>query len=119
MFKEKLKRVIHNVEGSIGCLLIGFDGIQIDSVYAGGDELVEMNAIAIEVSNLLDKFRRMQLHDFGSVNEVSITTGEITTLARVVAEEYLLVLAMNAHADVNRGQTMLRLISPFVEQEMR
>lgn len=117
MFKEKLTRVVNNVDGSIGCLLIGFDGIQIDSVYAD-KELPEMSAIAIEVSNLLDKFRRMQLHDIGEVNEVSITTGEVTALARVVADEYLLVLAMGAHADVNRGQTMLRLISPFVEQEM-
>jgi|TARA_B000000460_G_C21212683_1_gene262988 predicted regulator of Ras-like GTPase activity (Roadblock/LC7/MglB family) len=118
MFKEKLTRVVNNVNGSIGCLLIGFDGIQIDSVY-GERELPEMNAIAIEVSNLLDKFRRMKLHDIGEVNEVSITTGEVTALARVVADEYLLVLAMDSHADVNRGQTMLRLISPFVEQEMR
>ena len=110
--------MVNNVNGSIGCLLIGFDGIQIDSVY-GERELPEMNAIAIEVSNLLDKFRRMKLHDIGEVNEVSITTGEVTALARVVADEYLLVLAMDSHADVNRGQTMLRLISPFVEQEMR
>mgnify|MGYP001796126617 CR=1 FL=1 len=117
MFKEKLARVVGNVDGSIGCLLIGFDGIQIDAVYAD-KELPEMNAIAIEVSNLLDKFRRRQLHDIGEVNEVSITTGEVTALARVVAEEYLIVLAVNAQADVNRGQTMLRLISPFVEQEM-
>ena len=87
MFKEKLARVIHNVDGSIGCLLIGFDGIQIDSVYAD-EEIPEMSAIAIEVSNLLDKFRRMQLHDIGEVNEVSITTGEVTALARVVADEY-------------------------------
>lgn len=118
MFKEKLTRVVSNVEGAIGCLLIGFDGIQIESVYATR-ELPEMSAIAIEVSNLLDKFRRMHLHDFGEVNEVSITTGAITTLARVVADEYLLVLAIDAQSDVNRGQRMLRLISPFMEKEMR
>ncbi|MEM1347925.1 MAG: hypothetical protein AAGI01_05155 [Myxococcota bacterium] len=117
MFKEKLTRVIHNVDGAIGCLLIGFDGIQIDGVYAG-EEMAEMSAIAIEVSNLLNKFRRLNLHEVGEVNEVSITTGTVTTLARVVSEEYLLVLAMSADADVNRGQTMLRLITPFVERDM-
>jgi len=117
MFREKLTRVINNVDGAIGCLLIGFDGIQIDGVYAG-EEMAEMSAIAIEVSNLLNKFRRLNLHEVGEVNEVSITTGTVTTLARVVAEEYLLVLAMSADADVNRGQTMLRLITPFVERDM-
>jgi hypothetical protein len=118
MFKEKLTRVIKNVPGSVGCFLIGFDGIQVDGLYAD-KEFPEMNAVAIELSNLLAKFRRMQLHDLGEINEVSLTTGQITTLARVIAEEYLLVVAMASTGDVNRGQTMLRLIAPFVEREMR
>ena len=118
MFKQKLTRVVGNVEGAHGCMLIGFDGIAIDSVFTS-EELPQMSAISVELSNLLDKFRRLQaMYDVGEVNEVSLTTGDITTLARVVADEYLLVLAVDKHADVGRGQTMLRLISPFVEREM-
>lgn len=117
MFKQKLTNVVNNVDGSIGCLLIGFDGIPIDSVYRS-EELPQMNAIAVELSNLLDKFRRLQAYDVGEINEVSVTAGNITALAKVVAEEYLLILAMAASADVNRGQTMLRLIAPYVEEEM-
>lgn len=117
MFKQKLTNVVNNVDGSIGCLLIGFDGIPIDTVYRN-EELPQMSAIAVEISNLLDKFRRLQAYDVGEVNEVSITAGTITALAKVVAEEYLLILAMTTDADVNRGQTMLRLIAPFVEKEM-
>ncbi len=118
MFKQKLTSVVNNVEGSIGCLLIGFDGIPIDSVYRD-QELSQMSAIAVELSNLLGKFRRLQVYDVGEVHEVSITTGMVTALARVVADEYLLILALSNEADVQRGQTMLRLISPFVEKEMR
>lgn len=117
MFKQKLSNVVNNVDGSIGCLLIGFDGLPIDSVYRG-EELPQMNAIAVEVSNLLAKFRRLQAYDMGEINEVSITAGTVTALAKVVAEEYLLILAMTTEADVNRGKTMLRLIAPFVEKEM-
>lgn len=118
MFKEKLSRVIDNVAGSLGCLLIGFDGIPIDSIYRDNNEIPQMSAISVELSNLLDKFKRLQVYDLGEVNELSLTAGNVTMLARVVAEEYLLVLAMHAEADVNRGQTMLRLIAPFVEREM-
>ena len=117
MFKEKLKRVVTHVDGSIGCVLMGFDGIQIDSVFTQ-EEMPEMGAIAIEVSNLLGKFRRLKLHEIGQINEVSLTTGTITTLARVIAEDYLLILAVRQGADINRGQTMLRLISPSLEREM-
>ncbi|MEZ4458272.1 MAG: hypothetical protein R3E66_00825 [bacterium] len=118
MFKQKLTRVVNNIDGAMGCMLIGFDGISIDSVFKD-QELPQMSAIAVELSNLLDKFRRLQVYDVGDVNEVSITTGNITTLARVVADEYLLILALHRDADVGRGQTMLRLIAPFVEREMQ
>ncbi len=117
MFKQRLTSVVNNVDGAIGCLLIGFDGIPIDTVYSD-EELPEMSAIAVEVSNLLDKFRRLQVYEGEEVNELSITVGPITALTKVVADEYLLILAMDADADVNRGQTMLRLISPFVEREI-
>lgn len=117
MFKQKLTRVVSNVEGAYGCMLIGFDGIAIDAVFKG-EELPQLSAIAVELSNLLDKFRRLQVYDVGEVNEVSLTSGDITSLARVVADEYLLIVAMDKHADVGRGQTMLRLIAPFVEREM-
>ena len=116
MFKQKLTRVVSNVEGAIGCVLMGFDGIPIDSFWAR--ELPQMNAVAVELSNMLDKFRRLQIADIGPVHEVSITSGDVTTLARVVAEDYLLILALSDEADVGRGQTMLRLITPFVEKEM-
>lgn len=118
MFKQKLANVVNNVEGSIGCLLIGFDGIPIDTVYRDA-ELPQMSAIAVEVSNLLDKFRRFQSYDLGEVNEVSITAGSITALAKVVADDYLLIMAMTSGSDINRGQTMLRLVAPFVEKEIR
>jgi predicted regulator of Ras-like GTPase activity (Roadblock/LC7/MglB family) len=118
MFKQKLTSVVNNVDGSIGCLLIGFDGIPIDSVFRD-QEFPQMGAIAVELSNMLDKFRRLQIYDVGEVNEVSITAGPMTALAKVVADEYLLILAMSAEADVRRGQTMLRLICPFVEREIR
>lgn len=116
MFKQKLTRVVSNIDGAIGCVLMGFDGISIDSYWAR--DFPQMQSVAVELSNMLDKFRRMQIADIGAINEVSITSGDITTLARVVAEEYLLILALSDQADVGRGQTMLRLISPFVEKEM-
>lgn len=116
MFKQKLTRVVSNIDGAIGCVLMGFDGIAIDNYWA--EDFPQMNAVAVELSNMLDKFRRAKIADIGDINEVSITSGDITTLARVVADEYLLILALSDEADVGRGQTMLRLISPFVEREM-
>lgn len=119
MFKEKLFQVAENVEGTVGCLLIGFDGIPIETFYAD-EELPQMDEVAVELSNLLGKFRRLEdNYEMGGVEELAVTIGDITTLAHVVGEEYLLMLALSPEADVGRGQNMLRLIAPAVEREIQ
>jgi predicted regulator of Ras-like GTPase activity (Roadblock/LC7/MglB family) len=119
MFKEKLSQVVSHVDGTLGCLLIGFDGIPIETLYTG-DEIPQMDEVAVELSNLLGKFRRLEsTYEMGGVDEVAVTIGNITALAHVVGEEYLLMLALNSEGDVDRGQNMLRLIAPAVEREIQ
>lgn len=119
MFEEKLSQIIDNVEGTLGCLLIGFDGIPIESLYTG-EKLTEMDEIAVELSNLLGKFRRLEEnYEMGGVEELAVTIGDVTTLAHVVGDEYMLMLALSPDADVDRGQNMLRLIAPAVEREIQ
>jgi len=118
MFKEKLSQVVDNVDGTLGCLLIGFDGIPIESLYPG-EEIPEMDEIAVELSNLLGKFRRLQEnYEMGGVDELAVTIGDMTTLAHVVGDEYILMLALDSQADVGRGRNMLRLMAPWVEREI-
>jgi predicted regulator of Ras-like GTPase activity (Roadblock/LC7/MglB family) len=118
MFKDLLAQVVKNVDGTLGCVLIGFDGIPIESIYPD-EEIPQMDAIAVELSNLLAKFRRLQNYDMGDVDEVSVTIGPINTLAHVVGDEYLLMLALDREADIGRGQNMLRLIAPAFEREIQ
>lgn len=118
MFKEKLSQVVENVDGTLGCLLIGFDGIPIESLYPD-DEIPEMDEVAVELSNLLGKFRRLQQnYDMGGVDELAVTIGDMTTLAHVVGDEYILMLALDSQADVDRGRNMLRLMAPWVERDI-
>lgn len=119
MFKEKLTQVANHVDGTLGCQLIGFDGIPIESIYTR-EEIPEMDEIAVELSNLLGKFRRLEEnYEMGGIEEVSVTIGDVTALARVVGGDYILMLALDPRADVDRGQNMLRLISPSVEREIQ
>ncbi|MFB6263040.1 MAG: hypothetical protein ABEL76_05365 [Bradymonadaceae bacterium] len=118
MFREDLARAVRHVDGSIGCLLIGFDGIPVEKMYPDG-ELQDMDAVAVELTNLLDEFRRLQSDQLGDVDEAAITLGDITALAKIVDEEYLLMLVLDDSADVDRARRALRLIAPSVESEIR
>lgn len=118
MFEEKLSQIVRNVEGTLGCLLIGFDGIPIERIVLDED-FTQMEDVAVELSNLLDDFERLQAYDLGGVDAVSVSMGDVTTLARIVADEYLLMLVLRSEADVERGQNMLRLVAPSVEREIQ
>lgn len=118
MFEEKLSQIVDNVEGTLGCLLIGFDGIPIERVLSD-DAFPEMEDVAVELSNLLDDFERLQSYGLGELDAVSVAMGEVTTLARIVADEYLLMLVLRSDADVMRGQNMLQLVAPYVEREIQ
>ncbi len=118
MFEDKLSRIVNNIEGARGCLLIGFDGIPIERVMLE-DGFSQMEDVAVELSNLLDDFERLKAYDLGGLNAVSVSMDNVTTLAQIVADEYLLMLILGSEADIERGQNMLRLVAPSVEREIR
>ena len=116
-FRTKLKSVVDHVEGALGCILIDLEGMEIDWFPRDGTE-GNLRMIAVELSSLLKKLRMMSVESQDDILEVSMTAGSVTTLARVVSDEYMLVVSLRRDADVSRAQSMLRLVAPFVEREI-
>lgn len=120
MFQDSLNRTLEHVEGTLGCLLIGFDGIPIATVFhdeAFGREVL-MPAI-VELSGMFGKLGRAEaLNRSGATRETRVITDGLVIIARVVQAEYLLVLALDPSADLQRGSRALRLIAPWVEEMM-
>jgi hypothetical protein len=98
-------------------MLIDFEGMEIDWFPRDGTE-EPLRMIAVELSTLLRKLRMTRIDDQEEVNEVSLRFGSVTTLAKIIGGEYMLVLSLGESGDVSRGQTMLRLIAPYVEKEL-
>jgi len=121
MFQESLGRALTYVKGARACMLIGFDGIPIASVFAEDDSQIAegLSGVAVEVANMLGQLNRnAATSEVGYVAEVSVVAEKITALARVVDNEYLLILAVDHDTDMDKGARVLRLIGPWVEQQM-
>ena len=121
MFQDSMNRAMKHVSGSMGCMLIGFDGIPIASVFSEKTPSPEAHLVAmsVEAANMLRKMHRMATDgELAYVGGLSLMSERMTTLARVVQREYLLVMALEPEADVQKGLKMLRLISPAIEREM-
>ena len=57
MFAETLKKVVDNIEGGIAAVIMGLDGIAVES-YVKLDDRVDVNTVAMEFSFILSQVRK-------------------------------------------------------------
>jgi len=118
MFRENLERALQHVDKASACHLIGIDGIPVASVFAEEEAAGSLSPLVVELSNTIGLMQRSSGDEVADLREVSLVLDHVTVVARIVAEEYLLVLMLSPGADVGKGAQMLRLLSPWIEREM-
>jgi predicted regulator of Ras-like GTPase activity (Roadblock/LC7/MglB family) len=118
-FMSHLESVVKQVDGAIGCSVMGFDGIAVEShqVDAGGD--VELANTWVEYASILNQVRSAaESLKTGEVTEVSVNTEKVVTVMRMISSEYFLVLAMKPEGNYGKGRYVLRLTAPKLKAEL-
>lgn len=118
MFQENLKRLVTDTEGGVAGLLMGFDGIAVDS-YAAPNCGIDINTIGMEFSFILTQVRKAaEILEVGGVNEVTIKTEKLTIAIRVVSKEYFIALALKPEGNFGKGRYLLRVVAPKMQAEL-
>src|SRR3990167_7719801 len=104
MFKDTLRQVVESTEGAIAGLLMGFDGISVDSYTRDGvGDGKDINEIGMEFSVILSSIRRAaEALEAGGAKEIAIQAEHLTTLIRVTHDEGFIALTMRP--DGNAGK---------------
>ncbi|MFO0692091.1 MAG: roadblock/LC7 domain-containing protein [Polyangiales bacterium] len=112
MFKELLEEVVTGTDGGIAALLMGFDGIAVDH-YVRDDGSVDVDSIGMEYSVVLKDIQKAAtMLDAGDAQEVAIRAERMTTLIRIVNEQYFVALAVTPSGNVGKGRFLLRTRVP-------
>jgi predicted regulator of Ras-like GTPase activity (Roadblock/LC7/MglB family) len=118
MFKDNLTRLVAETEGGVAGLLMGFDGITVES-YTAPESGVDIQTVGMEFSFILTQVRKAaEILEVGAVQEVSIRTGSLTMLIRVVSPEYFVALAIRPDGNFGKGRYLLRLVAPKLQAEI-
>src|SRR5688572_20229545 len=105
MFKEPLQKIVDNVEGGIAGLVMGFDGIAVESYTREGHKM-DINTVGMEFSFILTQVRKAgDILDVGRVNEIAIKAEKLTIVIRVLNHDYFLALALTPEATSARAAT--------------
>jgi predicted regulator of Ras-like GTPase activity (Roadblock/LC7/MglB family) len=112
MFKEALRDVVEGTEGGIAGLLMGFDGIPVES-YTKAAVDVDIQTVGSELSVVLKDVRRAVEHlQAGTTREIAIQAEKVTTLVRLLNAEYFIALTMAPNGNFGKGRFLLRLAAP-------
>jgi predicted regulator of Ras-like GTPase activity (Roadblock/LC7/MglB family) len=118
MFQENLKRLVADTEGGIAGLLMGFDGIAVDS-YAVPQSGVDINTVGMEFSFILTQVRKAaEILEVGTVQEIAIRASALTILIRVVSKDYFVALAIRPDGNFGKGRYLLRVVAPKMQADL-
>ena len=120
MFKDAIKSMVEGTEGGVAGLLMGFDGIAVDS-YTREDSPSEfdISTVGMEFSVILSQIRKSaEILGAGSTQEIAIKAEKLTTLIYSINNEYFLALALQPDGNYGKGRYLLRTTAPVLRRDL-
>jgi predicted regulator of Ras-like GTPase activity (Roadblock/LC7/MglB family) len=108
-FRQHLKSILGRVEGCVGALIMGTDGIAVEKVLGEAGYDANLDVAAAEFVSVVRGAERASANmGFGPLRELVVSTERFHFLLRLMAQEYFLVLALEQGGNIGRGRFELR-----------
>ncbi|HLL21476.1 MAG TPA: hypothetical protein VK427_05065 [Kofleriaceae bacterium] len=112
MFAETLKRVVDNVDGGIAAVVMGLDGIAVDT-YIKQQDRVDVNTVAMEFSFILTQVRKAgDSLQVGSLEELSVKAQRLVLICRMISPQYFVAVAVAPEGNLGKARYMARVSAP-------
>jgi predicted regulator of Ras-like GTPase activity (Roadblock/LC7/MglB family) len=124
MFRESLQRMVDRLSGGVAGILIGFDGISVES-YTKEDENDEEGAgldiqvVGMELAHAVAQMRKAVEHlDVGGLGELTLKADKLVVLVTVLSDEYFVACAVKPEANFGKARYLMRLLAPQIQAEL-
>lgn len=109
MFKQALARCVESTEGAVAALVMGFDGIPIDS-FVAAQSGYDVEPVGQEFSVVLKEISRAgEMLNAGATQEVSIRSEKLLTVVRMINDEYFAAVVLKPDGNGGKARFLLRL----------
>jgi len=112
MFREMLQDLVERTDGAVAGLLMASDGIAIDQ-YSKVDGPFDIESVGMEYTVVLKGMQRAaEMLDTGTTSEMSVKTERLTTVVRLLTDEYFVALTLEPGGNVGKARYLLRVSAP-------
>jgi predicted regulator of Ras-like GTPase activity (Roadblock/LC7/MglB family) len=126
MFRENIQKLVDRLDGGVGGVVMGFDGIAVDAytpqggAAATGGHLPEIQTVGMEFAHLAAQARRGALSlNIGALRELTIRTDRLTVLIQVINQDYFVACAVLSEGiNLGKARYLLRMTVPQLVAEL-
>ena len=112
MFAETLKRMVDNVDGGIAAVVMGLDGIPVET-YVKQNDRMDMNTVAMEFSFILGQVRKAgDSLQVGALEEFSVRAQRLVLICRMISPQYFVAIAVAPEGNFGKARYMARVSAP-------
>ena len=112
MFAETLRKVVDNVDGGIAAVIMGLDGIPVDSYVRQSDKL-DVNTVGMEFSFILTQVRKAgDSLQVGGLEELTVKAQRLMLVCRMVSPQYFIAVVMAPEGNFGKARYLARLATP-------
>jgi predicted regulator of Ras-like GTPase activity (Roadblock/LC7/MglB family) len=118
LFAETLKKVVDNVEGGIAAVIMGLDGISVDTYIKLADR-VDVNTVAMEFSFILSQVRKAgESLAVGNLEELSVKAQRLLLVCRMISPQYFIAIVMAPEGNFGKARYLARLAQPQLVSQL-
>ena len=120
-FRENIKNLVEKLDAGVAAVLMGFDGISVDSYAKAGYDgaLPDIQTLAMEFAHLISQARRtLQSLDAGALEEFTLRTDTLMLVVRVLTQEYFLACAVLPTGNLGKARYLMRVSAPALRADL-
>lgn len=112
MFQEHLKKVVQEVDGGVGSVIMGLDGIAVET-YMRDQDGFNIDIIGMEFSFILTQVKKAaEALKVGGVREFVTKAEQLLLVIRMLTDEYFVAVALTPNGNFGKCRFLLRLTAP-------
>ena len=118
MFRQHIQKLIDRLDGGIAGILMGFDGIAVDSYSAPGGG-VDINTVGMEFSFILSQVRKAgDSLQVGNLDELSVKAQRLLLVCRMLSPQYFVAVAMAPEGNFGKARYLMRMATPALVAQL-
>jgi len=122
MFRENLQKLVNRLDGGVGGVLMGFDGIAVETYVRDGQagQVADLHTVAMEFGHLVGQARgAAERSELGALREVTIRTDKLTVVMLLLTKDYFLACGIVPTGNVGKARYLVKLVAPQIRAELQ